>query len=172
MIQVYYGDGKGKTTAAIGQAIRASGAGMRVAFVQFLKPNTSSEITVLEGLENIDVYSITTSTKFLWEIKDLTIIKAEVERGINLVRDMVKGDFTKEYDLIVLDEVLHLVINDFISERELMDIVLDADYGIEFVLTGSVASKFICDLADTVTCMNKVKHCYDSGIRARRGIEF
>ncbi|MGM0508224.1 MAG: cob(I)yrinic acid a,c-diamide adenosyltransferase [Fusobacteriota bacterium] len=167
LIQVYFGDGKGKTTAAIGQAIRGAGAGMHVAFVQFLKNGSSSEISILKSIKNIDVYIINSNKKFLWELENLDKIKDETRKGLKNIKEIINKD---NIDMLILDEVLHLIENEIISEQELLDLVYNKD--IEIVITGKKIGKKIKKYGDIITNMKKIKHVYDKGVKAKKGIEF
>ena len=167
MIQIYYGTGKGKTTAAIGQAIRGVGAGMKVAFIQFLKPDKSSELKILKKIDNLDIYIINTNTKFLWEIDDLSEIKKECKAGMKLIKRFLER---KEYDMLILDEILHLIENDLMTETELIELLKNRKN--EIIMTGRKIGDELEKIADIVTEMRKIKHSYDKGEKSKKGIEF
>jgi len=167
MIQIYFGTGKGKTTASIGQAIRGIGAGMKVAFIQFLKPENSSELKVLRKIDNLDVYTINKSDKFLWEMENLDEVKKEIKEGMKLLEKILDK---KKYDMLILDEILHLVENNLIAEKELL--ILIENKNIEIILTGKKSGEELNKKADIVTEMKKIKHCYDKGKKPKKGIEF
>ena len=171
MLHIYYGNGKGKTTAAIGLTIRAAGSGMKTAFFQFLKNGTSSEISVLQKLENVIVICCEECNKFTFAMNDLE--KSEVTLCHN---DMLR----KASELLVKGEVQLVVLDEFIDayNKKLIDTEL-ADNFInnvlskgEIIMTGRNPSDKLKKRADYLTEMNAVKHPFDNGITARKGIEY
>lgn len=167
LVHIYCGDGKGKTTAAVGLAARCRGAGGRVLFFQFLKGNGSSERAALCAL-GVDAPNGRGGMKFVWEMTEAE--KAET-RGY--YREIF-GDIAAraaEYDMVVLDEIIPALKYDFIDERELIGFLKSRPAGTEIVMTGRDPSPELAALADYVTEMRKIKHPYDRGVAARRGIE-
>ena len=171
MLHIYYGNGKGKPTAAVGLTIRAVGSGMKVAFFQFLKNGSSSEISILETLENVTVVSCEECKKFTFAMNDLE--KNEVTLCHN---EMLK----KASELLKSNEVQLVVLDEFIDayNKKLIDIELadnfisnDMSDG-EIVMTGRNPSDKLKKRADYLTEMNAVKHPFDNGITARKGIEY
>lgn len=170
LIHIYCGDGKGKTTASVGLAVRAAGAGKKVLFVQFLKDGSSSELNVLRGLENIDVRICETHYGFLW-----TLSEEEFARAAQDYTQLLRGalEASKDgYGLLVLDEVISSCNCGVVPERELLDFIACRPEGLEVVFTGRDPSKTLLDTADYITEMKKLRHPYDEGKEARRGIEF
>jgi cob(I)alamin adenosyltransferase len=167
-VQVYTGDGKGKTTAALGLMLRAVGAGLRVAVFQFMKGRESSETAALNKLEPLVSLVRCGGAQFVRGAPD------EVDR--NLARDgldQVRAAFENGgYDLIILDEIFHLVHSGIISTVELNALLRERPADTELVLTGRDAPDEICKQSDLVTEMVARKHYFDEGVPARMGIEF
>ena len=181
MIQVYHGDGKGKTTAAVGLAVRAAGNKIPVLFVQFLKDDTSGEIAMLHklGIETLhatEMYGFVSRMRVEELAKTRTYFAdmlAQVEAWTERYEkqrihapeeNVIKG-------VVVLDEVLHAVKYRLIDEKKLMEVLEGSHSQVEFILTGRNPSDKLLALADYVTEMKKEKHPYDLGISARKGIE-
>ena len=168
MIHLYCGDGKGKTTAAVGLAVRAAGCGMRVLFVQFFKSGKSSEVIALEklGIATVRPGVHYGRYKSLDEER-----KAEVRDSYGeLLNDVIAH--AVEYDLIVLDEAVSTYGYAMIDREQLMEFLRQEGSRREIVLTGRDPLPGLTDAADYVTEMKKVKHPFDGGIAARQGIEY
>ena len=170
MIQTYFGYGKGKTTSAIGSAIRCTGCGNKVLFVQFLKNNDSSEINVLEKIDGIDTLHSEECYKLFdnlnTECKD-RLSKAYTRLLFEDVRSIAQA-----YRMIVLDEILDAVALGVLSEDKLISFLQHKPYGLEIIMTGHDISERMLGMADYATQMNKVKHPMDEGKIAREGIEY
>lgn len=169
LIHIYCGDGKGKTTAAIGLAIRAAGAGKRVVFAQFFKDGSSSEISVLKAVGNIQAVHCNTVRGFWKRMDDVQKAKASKDYTSFLAEIIV---LAKDADLLVLDEIISACNHGTVTEAAVLDFLRDKPNGLEVVLTGRNPSKALLELADYVSEIRKVKHPYDCGIAAREGIEF
>jgi len=172
MIHLYIGDGKGKTTAAVGQAIRALGWNKRVLFAQFLKSLDSGEIQVMKTLDNLALFRPEMRHKgFIWNMD---------ERSLAETREDLRSGFFKLIEaakengnaMIVMDEILDVVACNFLSENELTNFMSAIDGETELVLTGRSASDKLKAYAHYITCFSKEKHPFDSGIPARKGIEY
>jgi cob(I)alamin adenosyltransferase len=180
-VQVYYGGGKGKTTAAIGLTIRALGSGRRVCFIQFDKgfdPEQGehySERKVLRGIEGLRLEPtgcerIRPDGTFRFGVEERDL--AEARRGLELARRAVTGGAC---DVVVLDELLGALAYDLVTEEDVLGILRaheEAGRVCELVLTGHKLTDAIADRADLVTHMRKRKHYFDKGVPARVGIEF
>jgi cob(I)alamin adenosyltransferase len=168
LVHIYMGDGKGKTTAAAGLALRAAGSGFRVMFVQFLKGRPTGETGPLEKL-GVKVVRSESVKKFIPEMSaaELEECRREQQACLEAARSGA-GD----YDLIVLDEALAAAETGMISEDELCAFITSRPRGLELVLTGRSASRRLLLAADYVSQIKCVKHPYDRGVGARRGIEF
>ena len=169
LIHIYCGDGKGKTTAATGLAIRAAGAGKKVIFTQFFKDGSSSEIKVLQGVENICVMHCQTVRGFWRRMDDIQKVRAS-EDYTKLLADVITA--AADADLLVLDEIVSACNHGTIAEVAVTDFLRNKPENLEVVLTGRNPSDALLELADYVTEMRKIKHPYDCGIAARKGIEF
>lgn len=170
LIHVYCGDGKGKTTAAIGLAVRASGAGKRVLFVQFFKNGKSSEIEALKSLERIQINLCPT---LYGRFKNMNEVKREqAQRDYSELLENALINARKNADVLVLDEVISACNNRVVHESLLLEFLRNKPENLEVILTGRNPSETLLNLADYATEMQKLKHPYDKNIRARRGIEF
>ena len=168
LIHLYHGDGKGKTTAAVGLAIRAAGNGFKVVFVQFMKGSGSGEIKILESLENVQVLRSQKDFGFFRLMpehvqKELTSIHNEIlETGFEMI---------KEGGVIVLDEITH-ALNFGLIDGERVNILLsNKPENVEIIMTGRNPMGYLIDVADYVSEIKKIKHPFDQGIGAREGIE-
>ena len=168
-IHIYCGDGKGKTTAAIGLAVRAAGAGKKVVFTQFFKDGSSSEIKVLQGVHNIQLLHCDTVRGFWKGMTDGQKAKASADYT-QLFSDVTR--LAMEADLLILDEMVSACNHGTVAEAAVADYLRSKPEKLEVVLTGRNPSERLLCLGDYVTQMQKIKHPYDCGITARKGIEF
>ncbi|MBU3947295.1 MAG: cob(I)yrinic acid a,c-diamide adenosyltransferase [Proteobacteria bacterium] len=166
-IQVYTGDGKGKTTAAIGLALRAAGAGLKVFIAQFVK-----------GMEYSELYSLKTlSDNIVLKQygRDCFIKKAPEEEDIRLAREGLKEVhdimISGKYNMIILDEANIATYFKLFSVDDLLEFIDEKPAEVELVITGRRADSRIIDHADLVTEMVEIKHYYQHGVQARKGIE-
>ncbi len=170
MIHIYTGDGKGKTTASVGLLVRACGAGRRGLFCQFLKSGASCELNVLSRLKSVEVIRSDGFSGFF-----PTLSEAEQKRASERQRALTLAAFERAshgFDIAVFDEFLWLVHFGIISEEEALSFIQKLPRETELVLTGGIAPQSLIDAADYVTEMKKIHHPFDTGIKARRGIEF
>lgn len=170
LIHIYCGEGKGKTSAALGLALRAAGAGMKVLFVQFLKDGSSSEISMLQRL-GIETACCPDIRKFVFQMTEAERFQAGEEYS-RLLSAAVSRCREEGFGLLVLDEVLPACRLGLVPEEALMDFLRSKPSELEVVLTGRESSPALLELADYVTEMKKLRHPYDRGIQARKGIEF
>lgn len=170
MVHLYCGDGKGKTTAAAGLALRAAGNGLHVSFIQFMKGQTSGEITLLETLPQVDVIRAGDSEKFTYQMDEheLELCRA---RNDGILKS-VFTDTDDSFELIVLDEVINAAEYDLIDEALLKEQLLKWGRVKEIVITGRTPEKWMIEAADYVTDMEKIRHPFDTGTSARCGIEY
>ncbi len=168
-IHLYYGDGKGKTTAAVGQIIRAAGSGMKVLVFQFLKNNSSSERKILENIPNITCLNGREPVKFVSKMNGDE--RAETKRYNNKALDEIIR-FCTPFDVVFLDEALCAIQLDVLSEEKLIGFLEHRPRGMEVILTGHTITDNLLEMADYVTQMTKIKHPYDLGKMAREGIEY
>lgn len=171
LIHIYTGDGKGKTTAALGLAIRAAGRNKRVLFVQFFKGGDSGELLILKNIPNIDLLRLTKRYGFY---KDLTEKqKSEVYREhTDLLCKAIQQAQDGACDLLILDEVISAYQHSTLDRAALAAFLENKPRSLELVLTGRNAPEQFIAMADYVTEMRKIKHPYESGTAAREGIEF
>ncbi|MCX8070136.1 MAG: cob(I)yrinic acid a,c-diamide adenosyltransferase [Thermodesulfovibrionales bacterium] len=166
-VHVYTGDGKGKTTAAIGLAIRALGAGFKVLFAQFIKDRICSEhIALLKCFPALEFRQYGCGFIYGSQPSPNDITKAR--QGINEIREFV---YKGTYDLIILDEANLAVHYNLFSVNDLLEIIDKKYESTEIVITGRYAHQKIIERADLVTDMICVKHYFEKGIRSRKGIE-
>lgn len=166
-IQVYTGSGKGKTTAAIGLAIRALGAGLRVAFLQFFKPGTSSEVKILKTFSPQLLYAHFHKEGFV-KGKPSSSLKEEILKGYSFFKELLKK---REFDVIILDEIVYALNWDIIDLEDFLKTLKEKPEEIEIVITGREAPEALLQEADLVTIMVSYKHYFEKGIPARTGIE-
>jgi cob(I)alamin adenosyltransferase len=171
LIHLYYGYGKGKTTAALGLALRASGCGVKVVLVQFLKDSNTGELCQLNLLPNVTVLRGTAAKVF---VRDMTPEQLAETRSIqngNLekARALVNSG---DCGLLILDEALDAWQLGLLDESSFLDLVRHKPEPLELVITGHKPDDRIIAAADYVTEMVKIKHPYDRGVPGRRGVEF
>ena len=166
LIQVYTGDGKGKTTAALGLAMRAAGHEMKVAFIQFLKGEPYGEHLFISQHHTFDIVQISVGSSFT---KSKEQLAPEAQQTLAYAEEaMLSGD----YDLVILDEILVAINLGLITTQQVLDLLAKKPDSLELVLTGRKAPPEIVQRADLVTEMRMVKHPFSEGIGARRGIEY
>lgn len=172
LIQVYTGEGKGKTTAAIGQGIRACGRGKRVYMVQFLKGSETGELLTLKNLEpGFKVFRFEKERGFIWSLCESEIkeLKSEISKAFEFVKETLKAGAC---DVLILDEIMAVLSNRLIEFEDLIDIVKNKPENIELILTGRNVPEEIVELADYVSQIGCIKHPFEKGIAAREGIEY
>lgn len=166
LLHLYYGDGKGKTTAAMGLALRALGSGKRVVVLQFLKGGQSGEIPLLEQL-GAKIYRGKAGQKFVFQMNDAEKAETRALQNANLAAAMAEPA-----DLLVLDEAGSAWELDMADKALLQQAVLQRPAGQECVLTAHAAPQWMLDAADYVTEMKCLRHPYQKGVAARKGIEY
>jgi cob(I)alamin adenosyltransferase len=171
LIHVYTGEGKGKTTASVGLAVRARGHNLKVCFIYFHK-NTDKwihgEHEVLEKI-GVDVFGFAKQSICLENKFDADEVREECLKGIAFIKKMFKE---KKYDLIVLDEINISYKKGFLTEQEILDILDFKPEELELVLTGRGAGEKIIEKADLVSFIKKIKHPYELHVKRRKGIEY
>lgn len=167
-IQVYTGNGKGKTTAAFGLALRAVGAGKKVFFAQFVKGKTYAEIEAVNNfLPDITIKQYGLRC-FIVEKPTQKDIEA-AQKGLKEISDIIQSG---KYDVIVLDEANIALFYNLFSLNLLIEAMKTKPESTEIIITGRYAPQEIIDIADLVTEMKEIKHYYNVGVEARKGIEF
>ncbi len=166
-VQIYTGNGKGKTTASLGLAIRAAGAGFKVFIAQFLKQGDYSEIKALAKFKEqitVEQYGLGKFVKGKPSPEDIEAGR----RGYNrLMETLQKGD----HDLVIAEEANVAVMCNLFSEQDLLNLIDAKPEQTELVITGRGATQSVIDKADLVTEMQEIKHYYKQGVMARVGIE-
>ncbi|VVB98788.1 ATP:corrinoid adenosyltransferase BtuR/CobO/CobP [uncultured archaeon] len=185
LVHILTGDGNGKTTSAVGIAVRACGRGLRVAFIQFLKGGLSSElepmkklgITVISGTKhcpNSDKHAAQLKEKgFTIFCKDCFAINEE-DRGLVAGAFKSAQEFSSsgKYDLVILDEIFWAVLEKLVNEEQLLELIKAKSPSCELIFTGRGATQKIEDASDYVTYVNKIKHPFDKGTLSRPGIDY
>ena len=187
-VQVYTGNGKGKTTAALGITMRASGAGKKIAFIQFMKALGYSEQKVLPTLDGVTWKTLgkpffiakagSISEEDLAKYGGGCVVFEEgnppaeyvkmISEGFAEAREMV---LSGEYDMVVLDEINCAMYFGLIGVDEVLELIRNKPEHTELILTGRCAPEEIIEAADLVTEMREIKHYYNEGVEARKGIE-
>ncbi|MFB0526830.1 MAG: cob(I)yrinic acid a,c-diamide adenosyltransferase [bacterium] len=170
LIQIYTGDGKGKTTASIGQAIRAKGHKFKVCFVYFfknLKDFHYGEVEVLKGL-GIEIVSLVPRHPHFYKNIPPEGLREECLKALESIKEI----FEKNYDMIILDEILIALRDRFLKEEEILQLLEKKPESLEIILTGRGATRKIIERAALVTEMKKIKHPFHRGVKERRGIEY
>ncbi len=166
-VQIYTGSGKGKTTAALGLALRAAGAGLKIFIAQFIKKKMCSEHRALERFE--DCITIKQYGKGLILNRPVTTSDiAAARKGLEEPRDVM---LSRDYDIIILDEANVAVKRGLISVDALLELIKDKPTGLELIITGRYADERVIEAADLVTEMKEIKHYGKKGVKARVGIE-
>ncbi|MDD2361402.1 MAG: cob(I)yrinic acid a,c-diamide adenosyltransferase [Oscillospiraceae bacterium] len=168
LIHLYCGDGKGKTTAAMGLCLRAAGQGLSVGIAQFLKPGNSGELNILEHIPNVVIYPFIKSVKF-------TVAMTDEER--NQASEFYTALFTEikksavNLDVLLLDEVVSAVTEKILDAELLYDFLQNRPQGLEVIITGRNPPDRLMDMADYISEIKMIRHPYEKGIKARPGIE-
>jgi cob(I)alamin adenosyltransferase len=175
LVQVYTGDGKGKTTAAFGLALRAAGQGNRVLVYQFLKPRsvtTGERIAVQPLGDRIHIEALAQEWDMATSPKDPRTVARTREVIQNALLRIAEDARRRVYDLIVLDEIVFCLSQGWARLEDVKRILDQRDPAVEIVLTGRGATAELIELADLVTEMKSIKHPFDKGTPARCGIEY
>lgn len=170
-IQIYTGDGKGKTTASVGLAVRAVSHNLKVCFISFHKNNKrwkNGEIDILKKL-GVSFFSFASDTKLFNKKITLKKLSNECIKALNLISEIFQNS---TYDVLILDEINFSLCNSIIQLKDFLAILKNKPKFMELIITGRNAPKELIKIADLVTEMKLIKHYYDAGINARPGIEF
>lgn len=170
-MHVYTGDGKGKTTAAIGLAVRALGVGGRVLFAQFMKGGETGELEVFQNLENIHVIRCEKHFPFYSQMTDGQ--KAEQRKQHDqMLYEMTEMVMQHQIDVLVLDEITYPCRWGLVDVEQVKELLKLAKGQIEVICTGREPEDWLLDRADYITNMQAVRHPFEKGIGARMGIEY
>ena len=166
LVHVYTGDGKGKTTAALGLALRAVGQGMKVIIIQFIKGDcTCGEHISAERYHLFEIVQLNTGNSFTQSLEEL---RSTTEQTLALAEKIV---FSGDYGMVILDEIFVAISKGLVGTKKILDLMNSKPVPMELILTGRGAPKEIIAQADLVTEMVAVKHPFTKGVMARKGIE-
>lgn len=175
LIQIYTGDGKGKTTAAFGQALRAAGQGNKVLIFQFLKPSSldiGERFAIQLGAVRIRLESLDIEWDMAKSFDDEKAV-AQMRTAIAETIEKITASAEKKfYDVFILDEIVFCLSKGLANLDDIKNLIAKRDPHVEIILTGRGASPELLELADLVTEMKNIKHPFDEGVNARKGIEF
>jgi len=162
------GDGKGKTTAALGTVFRALGHGQKVCVVQFLKGKRDyGERLFAQSLDNLEWHIC--GKGFVFKKRYIAEDKAIAEEGFQLASEKI---LSNAFDLVVLDEITYLPSYNFLGVGKIVDLLKRKPSRLSVILTGRTADSSLIEVVDTVTRMDNIKHAYEKGIKAQLGIEY
>jgi cob(I)alamin adenosyltransferase len=167
-IQVYTGNGKGKTTAALGLAVRAAGAGLKIFIAQFLKGRKYSELCALKKMKKNIIVKQYGTKNFVIEFP----LKKDINNAKRGLLESTQAINSGKFDLVVLDEVFHAINLKLIQLEDVVQLLQNKPEKVEIVLTGRNAPEKIVKIADLATEMQEIKHYFTLGVKARPGIEY
>ena len=169
LVQVYTGNGKGKTTAALGQALRAIGRGLTVYMAQFIKGQETGELLAVERLAPDFTIRQFGSGKFIVQREPSQDERDLARTGwLEIVKVVDDG----QHDIVILDDISHAIRVGLIELEQVLQLIAQRPRGVEIILTGRSMPRELLEAADLVTDMVAIKHPYDQGIQVRKGIEF
>lgn len=169
LIIINTGNGKGKTTAAIGQAFRAVGHGSKVCIIQFIKGAwKTGEAKAIKKISDLIEFHIKGSG-FTWQTENMEEVKQLALEGWSLAKEEIMSD---QYGLIILDELTYLIEYQIIKESEVLEVLNKRPNHLDIVITGRNASPGLIEAADLVTEMKEIKHHFREGIKAQKGVEY
>jgi cob(I)alamin adenosyltransferase len=171
LIHIYTGTGKGKTTSAVGLAVRALGHGKKVCYTYFHKRPEIYGYAEINNIEKLGakVLGFAKGHPHLDKSLDDAVIRREANEGISFLKEMLAREV---FDMLILDEILISVRDGYLDESELISFVRSKPEQLELVMTGRGATPALMELADYVSEIREIKHPYQSGIMSRKGIEF
>lgn len=171
LVAVYTGNGKGKTTASVGQGIRCAGNDLNVRMVQFLKGGATGEMNIIETIPNFTLFRFERPRGFFWTLDEQQ--KKELQEDIDKAMEFVEGTIDNNYcDVLILDEVMGALSNNLIDIDRLVSAINRRPDTMEIIMTGRNVPEKVYEIADYVTEMKDLKHPFEKGIAARKGIEW
>ncbi|MBM3254353.1 MAG: cob(I)yrinic acid a,c-diamide adenosyltransferase [Candidatus Omnitrophica bacterium] len=171
LVYIYTGDGKGKTTAAVGQIIRALGHNLKICYISFHKDPKKwgyGELDILRKL-GVDIFCFAKEHPHFCKGISFKGLRNECKKALDFIE---KEIFKKDYDLLVLDEINIALRDGYIKENKLLDLLNSKPKSLSLILTGRGMIDKIIEKADLVSEIKKIKHPFDRGLKGRRGIEF
>ena len=175
LVQIYTGDGKGKTTAAFGLALRAAGQGNKVLIYQFLKPpslDIGERFALQLGAARIRVEALDVEWDMAKSFEDKKQVAKTKDAISEAVERLAQTAEKKFYDVLILDEIVFCLSKGLAKLENIKNLIKRKNPAVEIVMTGRGATKELIELADLVTEMKNIKHPFDKGVKARKGIEF
>ncbi len=169
-IQIYTGNGKGKTTAAMGLALRAAGHGFTIKIVQFLKGGISGELESIKKLDTVEVFRVTDADKYIWNLTPEQ--KSDMQSRSKEMLNKALIWFSEEIDILILDEIMAALQYDIVSLTDVIDLLDAKPEGTEIILTGRNVPDELANRAHLISEVKDIKHYFDDGVPARKGIEF
>lgn len=171
LVHIYTGDGKGKTTACAGLALRMAGSGGSVLYSFMQKGVKSFEVKLMESIDKIDVMQICTMTKFsyLQNIEEKAEYKRQHTDGLKEITRLCQSG---NYDMVIVDEAVGAILEKAVTQEAVLELIKTRPENCEIVLSGRKPSAELIDAADYVSELKAVKHPFDKGINARKGIEY
>ena len=167
-IIIHTGNGKGKTTAALGTAFRALGHDQRVCVIQFLKGQGDyGERIMAQKFENLDWHIC--GKGFVFNKENIEEDRRVAREGFELATSIINND---DYDLVILDEMTYLPLYDFLPVHDIVTMLNKKPERLSVIITGREAAPELIEIADTVSEIQVIKHAYEAGIKAQKGIEF
>jgi len=173
LVLVNTGNGKGKTTAALGVALRAAGHNLRILILQFIKGSwKSGEVKTIEKLKPL--IEIEQLGKGFIDFKDgkLMITQEQIDNASESFKYAASKINSNQYDIVILDEIINLIDYRLLKLEDVISLIKNKPAGLSIILTGRSAPEKLIDIADTVTEMKEIKHAFNKGIRAKKGIEY
>lgn len=171
LVHIYHGDGKGKTTCAVGLAIRALGAGYQVIFAQFLKGGLSSELSILESLKDIEIIRCKKEYGFTWELSEQELKELQKEHNLILEQVLKSCQQTSQKTLVVFDELCATYQLSLLDKEMLIRFIKNRSDNLEVVITGRNPAPELLEVADYISEIQCVRHPMEQGIASRIGIE-
>ena len=169
LLMVFTGNGKSKTTAAIGQALRAVGHGFKVCFIQFIKGSWKyGELIAAERFEDLLEWHVL-GRGFTWKSDNLAKDIEVAQKAWDFAKEVINSG---KFQMVILDELTYLITYKMVSETEVLQILASRSEHVHVIITGRDATQSLIDAADLVTEMKEIKHHFHEGIKAQRGIEF
>lgn len=170
-LEAHIGSGKGKTTASIGEGVIALSNGLKVCMIQFLKDDTSSEISTLKKLSNFDVFHFESPKNFYYLLNnnEKSLLKTETNNAMDFFNNLLSEN---KYDLIILDEILNSIDNNLIDTKSLIENLIQKKDSTRVILTGCNIPKELETITSSITEFKCIKHPYENNITARKGIEY
>lgn len=171
LIHIYTGNGKGKTTSAVGLAVRALGHGKKVCYSYFNKKPAKYGYTEIESLKKLgaEILGLTDEHPFFNKLITKEEHKNQTEAGVEKLKKIIQSN---KFDLLIMDEILISVRDEFLDEEQLIEFIKNKPKNLELVMTGRGATNKIIEIADYVSNIEKIKHPMDNGVMSREGIEF